>query len=49
MLNIYPITSDRRFYTALDIEKRAKKHGFVKKSMLVMPLAYILAFEKCYS
>lgn len=49
MLSIYPITGDRKFYTASNIEKRAKKHGFVKKSVFEMPLAYILVFEKCYS
>jgi ubiquinone/menaquinone biosynthesis C-methylase UbiE len=49
MLGIYPITGDRRFYTESGIEKLAKKHGFIKKNVYEIPLAYILVFEKCYS
>jgi ubiquinone/menaquinone biosynthesis C-methylase UbiE len=49
MLSIYPVTGDRRFYSEANIEKLAKKHGFVKKSVYDIPLAYILVFEKCYS
>jgi len=47
VLSFYPITGDRRFYTASQVENLALKHGFVKKGVLEMPLAYILTFEKC--
>jgi hypothetical protein len=49
MLGIYPITGDRKFYTVSGIENLAKKHGFVKKSVYDIPLAYILVLEKCCS
>jgi ubiquinone/menaquinone biosynthesis C-methylase UbiE len=49
MLSIYPITGDRRFYTEAGITKLAKMHGFEKKNVYDIPLAYILVFEKCCS
>ena len=49
MLSVYPITGDRRFYTASRVTSLASKAGFAKKKMINMPLAYILVFEKCSS
>ena len=49
MLSIYPVTGDRRFYTEAGITKLAKIHGFEKKSVYDIPLAYILVFQKCCS
>jgi ubiquinone/menaquinone biosynthesis C-methylase UbiE len=49
VLSIYPITGDRRFYTASKMTSLARGAGFRKKKMINMPLAYILVFEKCSS
>jgi SAM-dependent methyltransferase len=47
VLDIYPITGDRRFYSPGKIEKLAERFGLIKKDMVNMSMSYILVFEKC--
>lgn len=47
VLDIYPLTGDRRFYSPERLFALGAKHGFRKKEGIVRLLSYILVLERC--